>query len=302
MFVRLLLVAPLLVAVLCKPSAALAWGFGGHEIVCELAYRQLSEEGRRLVREIRSEGGLQEPPRFSQTCGWPDTVRDGPFSGTSNYHFLNVEEGASGPDLARDCAALDCVVAAVQRYATVVAREPGSSRRDRRARAEALRFLGHFVADLHQPLHLGERADLGGNTIEVSWFGDRGDPGRPMQLHRVWDSEIIESADLESRAAVARLLARIREEEIDHGGRFALTAWAAESHRLAETFAYRYADDSRVRPGDDLGEGYFLRARPVVEIQLAQASVRLARLINAAADGTLPRNMVALYSPRTESP
>jgi hypothetical protein len=75
---------------------------------------------------------------------------------------------------------------------------------------------------------------------------------------------------------------------------FDLVGWTAESRAVAEIHAYRYADGSEVRTGDDLGQEYFDHASGAAELQLMRAAVRLAHLINAAADGSLPRNMVGL--------
>jgi hypothetical protein len=290
--VRSLLICMLVVVGLAGPDAARAWGPVGHEIVCDLAYRLLSVRGRDLVDEIRAAGDLGETHDFHEACIWPDEVRRGPFAGTAAYHFVNVRADASGFDLARDCAALDCAPVAIQRYVSVVARAPGGSRSGRQARAEALRFLGHFVGDLHQPLHVGRDADRGGNLIDVSWFGDWGAPGHPLQLHKVWDVGILESAGYRSVADAPPLLVEIDRRDVTGWRDFDLVAWTEQSHELAEAYAYRHPDGRPVRSGDQLGEAYFEAARPVAEAQLMKAAVRLAHLLDAAAAGSLPRNML----------
>jgi hypothetical protein len=276
------------------PAKAYAWGDTAHQIVCKIAYDLTSEEGRALVDEIRTEGGPPAAATFHESCTWPDEVRNGPFRGTRTEHFLVVAAGAPNVDLARDCASLDCVTSAIQRYGAIVARDPEDSSRDRIARAAALRFLGHFVGDLHQPLHVAHYGDWGGNRTPVTWFGSARFEGRPMQLHRVWDDEILNQAGYTSVAAGGRLAARIAESEAASWRSFDLVAWTDESYHLANSHAYRRADGSRVKPGDALGQDYFEWTRPVAETQVMKAAVRLAHLLDAAATGALPRNMLTL--------
>jgi hypothetical protein len=91
-------------------------------------------------------------------------------------------------DLARDCASLDCVVVAIQRYARYIALPRSTNRRERERRILALRFLGHFVGDLHQPLHVGFAQDQGGNLIDVRTSSG----GDTRRLHSVWDEEVLQ--------------------------------------------------------------------------------------------------------------
>ena len=151
---RSLAIFVVLVLAIIVPNLAVAWGRDGHEIVCDLAFRQLTPAGKNFLTKVRD-----DKRAFYKTCLWADQVRHTDFKGTYNYHFLNVAKDEDVLDFPRDCAARDCVTIAIQRYATIVATEPQSSR-DEANRAAALRFLAHFVADLHQPLHVSTRKIL----------------------------------------------------------------------------------------------------------------------------------------------
>ena len=85
----------------------------------------------------------------------------------------------------RDCANYDCVQLAVVRYASYLATDPGSSESMKVRRANALKFVGHFVGDLHQPLHTGYAYDRGGNGTAAQFFDED-----PSNLHGIWDYAI----------------------------------------------------------------------------------------------------------------
>jgi hypothetical protein len=233
---------------------------------------------------------------FQSGCIWADEARRDTFKGTYEYHYINVASGSIAFDLGRDCAALDCALVAIQRYARYIATLPGSSSRERERRVLALRFLGHFVGDLHQPLHVGFGDDLGGNRINVRW--STGLSNAIKSLHTVWDSEILHRAGLTSQVDDGlELNAQITQAELAEWQNFNITKWAEESFALARTRAYTKPDGVSVIANDLLADDYFNAARPVVVERLKQAGVRLAHLINAAAAGTLPVNMLILREP-----
>jgi hypothetical protein len=155
----------------------------------------------------------------------------------------------------------------------------------------ALLFLAHFVGDVHQPLHVGFAEDLGGNTINVKWTNANGSTS-PSNLHKVWDSDILHRAGLTSLADGTQLNQEITTAEASAWATFDLKSWAAESYLVARTKAYAQPDGSPVANNDTLGDTYFTAAAPVAREQLKKAGVRLATLINAAADGTLPMTML----------
>ena len=123
---------------------------------------------------------------FPESCLWPDDVKYSNQKGTYEQHFINVPDHALTVDLLRDCPALNCIATGIQKALTYLSRPAGSSREKAR-RAAALRFLGHFVGDLHQPLHVGNASDWGGNKITVSW------EGKETNLHALWDYGMLES-------------------------------------------------------------------------------------------------------------
>lgn len=201
---------------------------------------------------------------------WADTVRGDPaYAGTAPLHYANVPPGCSEFDLHRDCPEEGCVVSAIRRFAEDL-RDPTG---DRARRRDALRFLVHFVADVHQPLHVAHAADRGGNDIRVEFFGS------PMNLHEVWDSAILQYAGHPWREYAAHLRARIGPSRLSTWSSSTdPSEWATESLRLADSVAYP------IPPDRWLGFPYYHRALPVVEERLMAAGVRLGRLLNDILD------------------
>src|SRR5262249_16253773 len=130
----------------------------------------------------------------------------------------------------------------------------------------ALKFLVHFIGDVHQPLHVGRRADRGGNEIIVLWFSE------PSNLHSVWDSGMIDNTKL-SFSEIAEFIDHPMPEEATTSQRAPLPDCVRESFNVRQQV---YDIGKR-----DLGFDYSFRNMPLVEKRLVQAGVRLAGLLNS---------------------
>jgi hypothetical protein len=265
----------LLFSALLAPRAARAWGNVGHQVVCEIAFQRMGPDARELVRKLRRADPVRFPT-FAASCIWPDDVRKTTHKDTYEYHFLDVKDPATGLDVARDCEALDCVTVAIRRYSTYLRDYARDGEQEERA-AEALKFLGHFVGDIHQPLHEGRAADRGGNDIEPVWEPT----GQRRKLHGMWDTDIPKFGGITGVSAAAGLLADLDEATAATWMTLKPSAWAQESWELARDVAYPEADDDRVT------EEEIEAALPVIRQRLLQAGVRLAHLLDLAAGGTL---------------
>jgi hypothetical protein len=245
----------LLGLLLARP--ALAWGPLGHRIVARLAEAQLTPSARAQVDRLLQEQGARH---LSDIAVRADDLRDSDpvlFKRTSRLHFVNFHSPDCLYDPPRDCANGQCVVAAITHYALIL----GDRSRNDTERAQALDFVVHFVADVHQPLHASSGNDFGGNDYQVRWH-DRG-----TNLHRVWDSLMLDDAHL-SAAQYARALMG-GNMPAQTGGTPA--QWAEESCRIARTV---------YPPTRTITQAYVERERPVAEQRLRQAGARLAELLN----------------------
>jgi hypothetical protein len=253
-------------------AAAPAWGWGatGHQIVGEIAWRHLDSKAQAEVARLLA--GDDETLAYAST--WADRVRsDHAYDWASPLHYINGPQGAEDLDLARDCAEpRGCVVGAIERFRAVLA-DPDAPLAERR---EALKWVAHFVGDVHQPLHASYAEDRGGNRLLVTFFGE------PVNLHYLWDNSII-SRYLGGwwkfrswKGWAERLDACTTTQEMRAWADSTPLDWADESFDLARSHAYA------ARAGDDLAESYYYRNLPVVELRLRQAGVRLAAVLNQA--------------------
>lgn len=252
---------------LLLPHSLYAWGEAGHRIVADVAERFLDDPARRGIRALIGEASL------SSVADWADQIR-GDRPETAPWHFVDIPFKASRYDPKRDCAAGECVIAVIERFRQTL------SDRDRPAeeRAEALKFLVHFVGDLHQPLHTADRGDRGGNDVRVTFFGEKTHPfsEKPWNLHAVWDGGLIAQTGLSEAAYVERLQAWLKERSISDLQKGTVIDWAMEAHQAAVDVAYRLPNNRR------LSKNYLEKSLPVMDVLLAKAGVRLARLLNEA--------------------
>lgn len=271
-----------------SPATGYGWGDTGHQIVALIAEQHLSPAARTQLVAIMGPDGL------ASVAMWADHFRQGRATeqavtiegtrvvpdDTIPWHFVNIPIRANNApsryEAARHCPQGTCVVGQVERFLRILG-DPSSPLDERRT---ALRFLVHFVADLHQPLHCAERRhDRGGNTVTVIFFGDRfipGTRGSPWTLHGVWDSGLIARTGLSAKAYADHLLAWLDTQDHARLTTGTLPDWANEAHRVAATHAYAIPRHRTKHLGND----YLTRARPALDEMLAKAGVRLASMLN----------------------
>lgn len=308
--------ASLFLAASLTAPVARAWGCKGHQTVALIAEDHLTPEGRELVFALLRENPID--PSVKRYCGsavsdpmadastWADDVRNERNNGP--WHYIDIPRGAARGPLEGYCGKEGCVVRALTEQIAILKDKSASSVK----RAEAVRYIIHFVGDLHQPLHSTTNADQGGNCVPVTYFRriphQRG-RGYSPNLHSIWDTAILErdseGADPgEYREMVAGM--NLGEEAIEAWQKPGIHVddWVWESHEYAETSVYggltpkvalepnvpvhSCTDDNNIagrllQQHITAGEAYQAEAAPVVERRLAQAGVRLAMILNDAA-------------------
>jgi len=137
-------------------------------------------------------------------------------------------------------------------------------------RKEALMYLIHFVGDVHQPLHLGNARDRGGNKIRLRF------KGKLTNLHALWDGKLINFSGKSLLQYSTGLSLRVTASESVKWNSSEVAEWANESRALALNHAYRLDRPSMMR----LSKNYIERSGEIIDLRLSQAGVRLAGLLN----------------------
>jgi hypothetical protein len=239
------------------PVPALAWAPQGHQIAAAIALEELTPKARAAVTSL-----LGQPDILVLDSSWADEIR-AQRPETTPWHYVNIEVGSGGYNAARDCGDGNCVVAQIARDQKILS-DPQSSKE---ARAEALRFLIHFVADLHQPLHAADRNDKGGNTELFRWHG------KHVSLHQIWDQDVVTALGADSIRVAASIEATLTPQQKAQMAKGRVEDWANESFHLAETEIYAHLPAR-------LPEDYASRESTVARQQLARAGIRLAAILN----------------------
>ena len=128
-------------------------------------------------------------------------------------------------------------------------------------------MLVHLVGDLHQPLHIGEKKNKGGNSIQVQWHG------KGSNLHRVWDSNMIEEWNM-SYLELADNAKHLSKEQVKVLQKGDVLDWLNDTHKLTQKVY------GSIKSGDKLGYRYSYDYFPIVREQLQKGGLRLAKLLN----------------------
>ncbi|MBX3354642.1 MAG: S1/P1 nuclease [Phycisphaeraceae bacterium] len=250
-------------------APALGWGFEGHRIIATIASSEFTDTTAKAIRELLGETSVAD------ASVWADEVRSDPkWDWIKPLHYINVPRDATRIDMGRDGADGQQIVSTILTYREVLA-DPTKSSEERLL---ALRLVLHMVGDVHQPLHVSYRDDLGGNKLTLKAFG------RNSNLHRAWDTDLIQrrlkdtkggwpvmSADLRQAIKPAQRTQWLREREP--------IAWANESLAITRRIYSRLP-----KAPSDIDDAYFREWMPVVNERLQAAGVRLGALLNDALD------------------
>lgn len=256
-------------------SSACAWGGSGHAIIGEVAQRNLAPVAAAGVAELLGSGAS-----LASIGSWADDERARDPS-TARWHFVSIPLSAAEYDPLRDCVAEttgDCILAEIERERATVACETAPLAE----RQRALKFLVHFVGDLHQPLHTVLEA-RGGNQIAVTVVTREkvnGDDPFNTNLHAAWDGALIDKTVWSWGTYLERLetgpaevnASLLQGTPVD---------WANESHAVAARIV------ANIPANFVLDDVYRVAALPDLDRQLTLGGLRLATVLNDAFEARL---------------
>ena len=240
---------------------AFGWWAEGHQIVAGIAAQRLNPKAKAAVAAILPEGQTLE-----SLAAWADEIRKDRKE-TGPWHYIDIPTGEPRGDWSKYCPEQSCIATAIPKMEKTL-RDPAATREQR---DEALRFLVHFVGDMHQPLHVGERSDHGGNTVKVAF------DGQSLNLHAAWDGKLMEAWFKQDPSALAKL-----REGAPASEREALTAgslddWLWQAQEASRDAVYGPLDRCHCTV---LDQAYLDQAIPVLRVQLLRAGERLGRVLN----------------------
>ncbi len=232
------------------------WGKTGHRATGEVAQQHLSRKAKKAIEKILDGQSLAFVSTYAD-----DIKSERSYKAFSPWHYVNFSADEKYADVIPSVHG--DVVQGIRKCIEVV-KDKNSTKADK---AFYLKLLVHFVGDLHQPMHVGHAEDKGGNDIQVQWFG------KGSNLHRVWDSNMIDDYGM-SYTEIANNLSVLSKNEIKEVQSGDLLDWVEESQKLA---AVVY---SSVEKGEKLSYRYSYDYLGVVEDQLQKGGLRLAKVLN----------------------
>ena len=278
-------IAALLAAATLASPAQAYWEFG-HETVARIAMANVAPRTRAAVQRLLAQTPLLDTPEcpaltIEGASTWADCVKplkgaDGKprFGYAYTWHFQDVNV-CQPFTLEEACKDGNCVSAQITRDVALLK----NKHTPRAQRVQALVFLIHFVGDLHQPLHAGERNDKGGNDVAAA-YGDYSP--RRFNLHSIWDGTLAERAITTGPSLVRRYPAAERAR-IAAGD---VVDWSRESWRVAHDVVYASAlggDPCAPAPAKvTLSNDTIAKLVPTARLEVERGGLRLAKLLDRA--------------------
>ena len=242
------------VLVIFHTSSCFAWGPTGHRVTGWIAEQHISKKVKKELTRVLGDQSL------AMASTWMDEIRsDSVYDYTSDWHWVTIPDGMTYQHSEKNKNG--DLIEAIERLTTALKSKSLSPNQER----ESLKMLIHLIGDLHQPLHVGGGNDRGGNDIMVTWFRGR------SNLHRVWDSEMIDDTKL-SYTELAASLEKPDAARILSWQKSDIHTWAKESMNYREQ-VYRYGKGN-------LGYKYAYENFHIVRHRLLQAGIRMAGVLN----------------------
>ncbi len=247
---------------LCIASPAFGWGQTGHRVTGAIAEQYLSPLSQAALMELLPHGSLAEASTHA------DEMRSNPSEfwqkTASPWHYVTVPEGKTYNEISAPKQG-DAVTALKQFTETL--KSDAASVEEKRL---ALQFIVHIIGDLHQPLHAGNGTDRGGNDVKVRFFW------QDSNLHRVWDSQMLDQRDLSYSEWTEWLTKTIAAKDIRSWATTDPLVWIEESTTIRDTI---YPEDS-----NNMSYDYLYHHLPTAKKRLQMAGIRIAMYLNMVFD------------------
>lgn len=241
-------------AIVCN-FQSLAWGKTGHRAIAEIGWHQLDKQTKRKIKALLGDDYL---PLYSNYADEVRSEKENPLSNVPHYVNMPFDVDYESSEKSENG---DLVTILNEMVSTI--KNEGASKKEK---AVALKFIIHLVADAHQPMHVGLAEDLGGNRVDVKWFG------RETNLHRVWDGDIIDFTNL-SYTELARFVGIPAPSDFNTLSNISVVDWINETQTYTKLIYDNLGDK-------DYGYAYNYKFSPLVMQQIQKAGYRLGFFLN----------------------
>ena len=234
----------------------MVWSKTGHRVVGEVAEEHLSRKTKKAIADLLDGQSLAAVANFGD-----EIKADRKYREFSAWHYVNFPADKKYTDV--EPSEYGDLVIGINTCINIV-KNPTSSRKDK---IFYLKLLVHLIGDLHQPMHIGRLEDKGGNDLQLQWFG------RGSNLHRVWDSNMIDDYGM-SYTELADKLPRLSKNELKELQKGTVLDWVEETQEITNQLY------ESVEVGEQLGYQYGYKWWDTVEEQLQKGGIRLAVVLN----------------------
>ena len=231
----------------------LGWGNTGHRIIGKVAEDNLTEKTKKEITKLIGHHDI------SLLTVWADEIRSDPnWKHARNWHYATIpddedyETGKHRGDVIEKVKEFTKML--IDNSATNVEKQ------------NALKFLVHFIGDIHQPLHVGNGKDYGANNVKVKWFNE------PTNLHKIWDEKLIDYQNLSYTEYARFLLIDADNSRVQKWKKDDLVTYAQEARDYRKQ-CYEYESDN-------LGYEYTYLTKSLLNLRLLQGGIRLAGALN----------------------
>lgn len=238
-----------------QTQSALAWGQTGHRAIAQLAMNHLDKKTQKELFKIMGHESLVE------ASTWMDDIKsDSTWDFARTWHYVTIPDGESYETAKKE--ERGDAVEAIQRMKLII-QDDSKSKEEKR---NAVAMLVHLIGDIHQPLHVGNGTDKGGNDVKIKWFYNN------SNLHRIWDSEMIDSKQF-SYSELAKLVDHPHEEKVENLDNTDINIWLKEAMDLRPQ-VYDLTND------EYLSYEYMYKNWDTVKDRIEKAGRRLAAVLN----------------------
>lgn len=248
-------------AIAALPFTASAWGVIGHRVVGEVADKYISAKTRLAIKQILGNESL------AMSANWADFIKsDTSYNYLGNWHYVNLPANLSQSDVFTflDKQAEPNIYNKTNEMIAVLK----NSKSTLEQKKMALRLIIHLVGDMHQPMHTARKEDLGGNRVQLLWFGEK------SNLHRVWDEGLIDFQQL-SFTEFTKAINFTTAQQVATLQKASLKDCVYESYTICNKI---YA--TGIKNDDKLSYRYNFDWIGTVNEQLLKGGVRLAGILN----------------------